>query len=533
MARPLKARVIRTLIFLHRWMGVTLCLLFLLWFPSGIGMMYWEFPSVDAALRLERAPALDPRTIALSPADALAKVGSKGAAPTQVRLNTFDRRPVYRFGNGRGGGETLVYADTGEVQRSVSFEMVRRIASTWTGQPVSVASVTTLDDVDQWTVGRYSTFQSLKPLYKFAWPNGEEVYITGATGEVIQYTTTASRFGAWLGPIPHWIYFTPLRKYQPIWLQFIIWTSLVGTIGSLMGIIVGVWMLSPSRRYRHAGVPTTVPYRGQKRWHTIIGLVFGLGAATWAFSGMMSVNPFPSLLRSRPPEERRGPTPVDIQRALRGPVRVDAFAARHPKDVVARLAFPIKELELVSVVGDPYYLAKLSGTETRMVPVVGEPQFEVDHQRIIAAVTKAAEPVGISEVRLVEEPDLYYVSRWLYRPLPVILARVNDSERTRYYIDPKTASVVTTYGPRNWQGRWLYHGMHSLDFPVLYRHRPLWDIVMITFMVGGTALCVTSLILAWRVMGRTLSRSLGIHRAARAEMIAVSARSSPSLFRSQ
>jgi hypothetical protein len=28
--------------------------------------------------------------------------------------------------------------------------------------------------------------------------------------------------------------------------------------------------------------------------------------------------------------------------------------------------------------------------------------------------------------------------------------------------------------------------------------------VVITFMLGGTALCVTSLILAWRVVGRQL-----------------------------
>ena len=53
--------------------------------------------------------------------------------------------------------------------------------------------------------------------------------------------------------------------------------------------------------------------------------------------------------------------------------------------------------------------------------------------------------------------------------------------------------------------RWLYHGLHSLDFPWLYNYRPLWDIVVITFMVGGTALCVTSLILAWRVLGRKLA----------------------------
>ena len=54
--------------------------------------------------------------------------------------------------------------------------------------------------------------------------------------------------------------------------------------------------------------------------------------------------------------------------------------------------------------------------------------------------------------------------------------------------------------------RWLYHGLHSLDFPWLYKYRPLWDIVVITLMLGGTAVCVTSLMLAWRVLARKLSR---------------------------
>ena len=32
------------------------------------------------------------------------------------------------------------------------------------------------------------------------------------------------------------------------------------------------------------------------------------------------------------------------------------------------------------------------------------------------------------------------------------------------------------------------------------------DIVVIAFMLGGTALCVTSLVLSWRVIGRKLKR---------------------------
>ena len=66
--------------------------------------------------------------------------------------------------------------------------------------------------------------------------------------------------------------------------------------------------------------------------------------------------------------------------------------------------------------------------------------------------------------------------------------------------------MVGSYSARDWVNRWLYHGLHSLDFPWLYNYRPLWDIVVITLMLGGTAICVTSLVLTWRVLARKLSR---------------------------
>jgi hypothetical protein len=110
--------------------------------------------------------------------------------------------------------------------------------------------------------------------------------------------------------------------------------------------------------------------------------------------------------------------------------------------------------------------------------------------------------------------DRYYLDRTRARPLPVVLAEGTSGERTRYYIDPKTARVVQTYNSSNWVNRWLYNGLHSLNFPWLYEYRPLWDIVVITLMFGGTALSVTSLVLAWRVLGRKLARVLNVRAAA-------------------
>ena len=254
----------RSAIFIHRWLGVALCVIFLLWFPSGIGMMYWDFPSVSDDDRLQRSPALNPATIRLSPAEAYAGLGDD-QPPGQARLTTFDRRPVYVF-EGRGG-IGMIYADSGDRQIEVSDAMMTRIASAWTGQPASAATIEAVEHVDQWTI--QGEFQNLSPLKKYSWPDGEQVYVSENTGEVAQYTTTTSRLGAYVGAIPHWLYFTPLRKHGLEWSRVVIWSSGIGTIAALLGVVIGLWMYSPSKQYRIAGAPTSIPYRGQKRLHTI------------------------------------------------------------------------------------------------------------------------------------------------------------------------------------------------------------------------------------------------------------------------
>ena len=488
----------RAAIFVHRWLGIGLCLLFLLWFPSGIGMMYWDFPNVSAADRLERSPALDAAAIRLSPAEAWATL-ARPEPPAEVRLNTFDGRPAYRF-VGDFGDSDIVYADTGEAQVDVSSGMMLRIASAWTGQPPAAAAIAEMQDVDQWTV------QGLRdrPVWKYSWPSGDQVYVSQATGEVVQYTNTASRIGAYLGPVTHWLYFTPIRKHAPEWSTFVIWTSGIGTGAALLGVVIGLWMYSPRKRYRNAGAPTSIPYRGQKRLHMAFGLIFGLAAATWAFSGMLTMDPFPL---DNDPSDSEVTTGAAIEQALRGPGRLDDFAAKDPRAALMQLSDrPIKQLELATVAGEPVYMATLAGGDTHHVPLDGAPRAEFDRQRLIDVVTKAA-PAGVSEVRVLDQYDRYYLDRRRERPLPVILARVNDEGASRYYIDPKTGQVAGTYNARNWFSRWVYHALHSFDFPWLYNYRPAWDIVVILFMLGGTALCVTSLVLAWRALGRTLSRA--------------------------
>ena len=491
----------KTLIFVHRWMGVALCLVFLLWFASGIVMMYWDYPEVTAADRLQHLPPLDASRIRLSLLEAYGRLGLTRSA-NQAFLTTFDGRPAYRFRMGRD--QKLVFADDGAVSQEYSPDQALRVAAQWSNQPPNAARMALLTAEDQWTVS--GAFHSLRPLYRFTWPNADEVYVSQQTGEVVQSTSRSSRLGAYFGAIPHWLYFTPLRKDGHLWTRVVVWTSGLATFAALIGLIVGVWMYSPSLLYRHQGAPSRVPYRGQKRLHTILGLFFGLLACTWAFSGMLSMDPFPMG------GEASSEGASKIQAALRGDtVPLAGFSSSHPRDLLAQIAThtTVREIEFASFAGEPFYIVSGAPQQTLILTADGRTESsEFGREQILAVVRDVARvamnQADITEARIVTRYEAYYLDRHHQDPLPALFIQLNDKQRSMYYIDPKTARVVEAYDTGSRWNRWLYHGLHSLNFPWLYEYRPVWDILMLALLGGGTWLCITAIILAAQVLSRKL-----------------------------
>src|SRR5207302_5258506 len=152
--------------------------LFLMWFASGIVMMYWQFPEVTPAARLSHATALDSSRIHLSPAEAYARL-RLDSAPIAAQLLTYDGRPAYRFRFGLDD-RSIVYADNGEIQSDFAPDLTLRIASAWARQPASAAKEEVNTEADQWTVSE--EFAELRPLRKYSWPDGQQVYISTVTG---------------------------------------------------------------------------------------------------------------------------------------------------------------------------------------------------------------------------------------------------------------------------------------------------------------------------------------------------------------
>jgi PepSY-associated TM region len=475
----------------HRWTGAAFCLLFSWWFISGVFIMYCDYPEVKRADRLARAEALDASRIRLSAREAWGRLQSPGA-PDSVRLAMFDRRPAYWFRLGRA--RLAVYADNGETQRNFPPDINLRTAAAFAGEPAEMAKVEAVTQPDQWTVG--GIYRRGARLTKYSWPDGRQAYVSGATGEVVQYTTRAIRLGAWLGPIPHWLYFTALRQNGRLWSKIVIWLSGAATLVAVLGLIAGLTMYSPSKRYRFEGSATSNPYAGTKRLHMTLGLFFGLLACTWAFSGMLSMDPFP----------QSGSGGSEFPEAFSGePFDFEPFDEREVQNALAQVAgLKVKDLEFLNVGGKAFYLATQDERNSRVIPMDGEARSELDRAWLVDVVNKASRPQGLDGAEFITAYDAYYLDRRRELPLPVLRVRLNDASQSIFYVDPRTARIVGGYDKSQWAERWAYHGLHSMNLPWLYRNRPAWDLVVLTLMLGGAALSVTSVVIGAQFVRRKL-----------------------------
>jgi hypothetical protein len=127
-------------------------------------------------------------------------------------------------------------------------------------------------------------------------------------------------------------------------------------------------------------------------------------------------------------------------------------------------------------------------------------------------VAQAAMPgVAVQDAVWLRAYDGYYYDPRGSLALPVLRVRYADEHGTWLYLDPERGGVVERSVRVSRLRRWLYQGLHSLDFPFLYFRRPLWDIVAIVLSIGGMVLSITTMLPAlrrFRRIGRAFRRSV-------------------------
>jgi hypothetical protein len=185
----------RLLAALHRWWGIAFCLLFAMWFASGIVMHFVPFPSRKETGR--------------SAADA-------GIGGFRSEQHAISIAAIYA----RQRGLDASHASTG------------------------------LIDYDQWTVA--GEFDPDRPLYRVALKDdaGTELYVSSVTGDIVLVTTWNMRLANYVGSIAHWIYPTVLRHDRRTWSTLMWWLSLVATVGASIGAMIGVIRLRTGSAYQ-------------------------------------------------------------------------------------------------------------------------------------------------------------------------------------------------------------------------------------------------------------------------------------------
>jgi hypothetical protein len=473
-----------TLVLFHRWLGVCLCIPFCVWFLSGFVLMYYDYPAVSEESRLDHLEPLRIDAVRISPEAAVKSAGI--SQPVEVRLSSILTRPVYRFRSGQK--IAVVYADSGGVFHGFQERQARQVGAAWVHLRPEDARLEArqIHEDDQWTVQQH--YRVYRPLWKLSWPSGEVTYVSDVSGEVVQYTTPRSRLAACFGAIPHWIYITQLRRHAAAWSWFVIAMSSVGTVASLLGLIIGFWMYLPRKRYRFQGSASCIPYTGEMRWHMVLGLAFGLVTFTWILSGVFSMDPI------RWPEDGIA---AKIENGLIG-ANWNASDFNNINSALPELQQHLRARELVLTyfAGAPAYLAIRTPEETTIL--TGSVRTLVDPQLVMSVVAEASRPYSIIESRLVTRYEAYYFDPKGQLRLPALFLRLDDPQRSIFYVDLYTGRVARGYSRWERLDRWLYEGLHDFDIPWLYAHRPLWDAITIFFLFGGLWLSITAAIIASR-----------------------------------
>ena len=510
---------------LHRWLGAALSGMFVLWFGSGLVLVFAGFPRLDDERRLQALPELALDGGARSPAEVLARgagptapVGQPGGSRSRrVRLGMLGTRPVYRvvetLSDPEGAGplraddaEVVDARDGARVASAADATLAWSLAEPFLagarapdGQPDGradggwhpggLAAATRLERRDQWTLTGPAAAQF--PLVRLAIGDRArtEIFVSTRTAEVVQLTTRRTRTLAWLGAIPHWIYPLALRRHAGAWRRLVLALATAGLCACLSGLALGLWPWRARRLWqlgrRAAGQPA-VPLsirRRWLRWHHLLGLAFGGLAAGWVGSGALSLEPLSGGHGDSPPATDRtafAGGPLDLARFARPPADALRACQRHLRP---------RELELVQVAAHPFYLCRQSPTRTLLLDASGASEAGGQGRLDVALALAAMRRVW---------PDAEVAPGAAGGAGDVDVLRVVSpgAPGAEYQLDLRTGLLDARSSRATRFEQAAFRALHRLELPGLPAGSVRWYVTVVGLSLVGLAFSSTGLVLA-------------------------------------
>src|SRR5262249_51871403 len=246
-----------------------------------------------------------------------------------------------------------------------------------------------LQEPDQWTLeGRDQL-----PMHKIAADDRSHtnLYVSETSGEVELITTSGSRALARVAAIPHWMFSMPLLIKDDLWRKIVLWTSGVGGLLALLGIVLSFTQFP-------------VRYSGFMRWHYITGTFFGIFALTWVFSGWLSMEPYfwasgGGTGDGIPQELSGGPLDIRAFQAIDSDTWHRVLGGQSPK-----------QIEYVWIQNEPYFAASVMNDDPILLSAS---PFEVRRQlfsteSLLERISNGNPEAKIVESQLLSDYDSYY-----------------------------------------------------------------------------------------------------------------------------
>jgi hypothetical protein len=468
----------RALILLHRWLGVAFCLLFTMWFASGIVMHFVPFPAFAETDRLAGLAPIGLSSVKHGPAEALASSGIADAA--RIRLIERSDGPVYVI----PGATRMAAFHAADLSDAAvhSQHLALAIAVDYAAhRQWNSAGAEIFDPApyDQWTVP--GGFDRYRPLYRVALNDGPgtELYVSAITGEVVLDTARRQRTWNYAGSIAHWIYPTTLRSHPAAWGRLLWWLSLLALIGAALGAVVGTMHIGVR------GSRLVSPYDGLQAWHHWLGLSCMLFVVTWIFSGWLSMDDGSLFSTGKP-------SSAEIA-AVAGTPDWPAL----PRDEAQRLDPQTIEAEWFAFNGRIYRRERGARGSQRLVaagpPAEAPPGRTFLQSSEIGAIADHLAP-NCAPAFLVEGGDSYAPATIL-PDSPVFRLICGDNW---FDIDATNGALLDKLDSSRRAYRWLYGALHTLDFPALTARPALRTILIVTLCGCGFVFSLTGTVIAWR-----------------------------------
>ena len=465
------------IVLLHRWLGIAFCLLFAMWFASGMVMHFVPFPSLTEAERFAGLAPLERGEAIIAVGDAVVASGILDA--TRVRLIQRSDGPVYvvsgpsrmRAIHASDGADASV--QSAGVALAIAQDHARR-----RGLDATHAAFLERADDDQWSVP--NSFDRHRPLFRIALGNavGTEIYVSSRTGEIVLDTTRFERGWNLAGSVLHWIYPTVLRRDWALW-DRVVWTvSLLALIAAVLGAVLGIV------RIRQRGGLIGSPYRGWHALHHILGLGSTVFVLTWIFSGWLSMDHGRLFSRGQLTPAEAGVTNAvpDWRRA--------------PPLNEPSLSIAAREVEWLAFSGSVYRRDR-TGVDSQTLTKAGESARDrqmmfLDEQDVVGLTARLRAGCNAASV-VVDNDD--YPARSSVPGAPVYRSRCDD---VWYDIDAADGSVLQRLDASRRAYRWFYSALHMLDFPALTAHPRLRDVLIVGLCALGLVFSITGIVIGWR-----------------------------------